>query len=90
MPRPGKPAKRFRYFNSSLEVIRPVLLMYVRFPLILRNVEGLLFESGDRHLSRSGPAAAEQVWAAVCKPVRPADALRPLRRAAQSTRTRVR
>jgi putative transposase len=36
----------FRYFNSSPEVIRLVELMYVRFPLSLRNVEDLLFERG--------------------------------------------
>src|SRR5208283_325696 len=36
----------FRYFDSSPEVIRLVVLMYVRFPLSLRNVEDLLFERG--------------------------------------------
>ena len=36
----------FRYFNSSLEIIRLVVMMYVRFPLLLRNVEDLLFEQG--------------------------------------------
>lgn len=36
----------FRGFNSSPEVIRLVVLMYVRFPLSLRNVEDLLFERG--------------------------------------------
>jgi putative transposase len=36
----------FRYFNSSSEVIRLVVLLYVRFPLSLRNVEDLLFERG--------------------------------------------
>jgi hypothetical protein len=46
MPRPRKPASSFRYFNSSPEVIRLVVLMYVRFPLSLRNVEDLLFERG--------------------------------------------
>ena len=46
MPRPRKPASQFRYFNSSPEVIRLVVLMYVRFPLSLRNVEDLLFERG--------------------------------------------
>jgi putative transposase len=40
------PAKPFRYFNSSPEVIRLVVMMYVRFPLSLRNVEDLLFERG--------------------------------------------
>ena len=36
----------FCYFNSSPEVIRLVVMMYVRFPLSLRNVEDLLFERG--------------------------------------------
>jgi hypothetical protein len=31
----------FRYFNSSPEVIRLVVMMYVRYPPSLRNVEGL-------------------------------------------------
>ena len=46
MPRPKKPASPFRYFNSSSEVIRLVVMMYVRYPLSLRNVEDLLFERG--------------------------------------------
>ena len=46
MPRPRQPASPSRYFNSSPEVIRLVMLMYVRFPLSLRNVEDLLFERG--------------------------------------------
>jgi len=46
MARIRKPANPFRYFNSSPEVIRLVVLMYVRFPLSLRNVEDLLFERG--------------------------------------------
>jgi putative transposase len=36
----------FRYFNSSSEVIRLVVIMHVRFPLSLRNVEDLLAERG--------------------------------------------
>lgn len=40
------PLSLFRRFNSSPEVIRLVVLMYVRFPLSLRNVEDLLFERG--------------------------------------------
>jgi hypothetical protein len=36
----------FRYFHSSPEVFRLVVLMYVRFPLSLRNVEDLLHERG--------------------------------------------
>jgi putative transposase len=46
MPRPRKPQRPFRYFNSSPEVIRLVVMMYVRYPLSLRNVEDLLFERG--------------------------------------------
>ena len=41
-----KPASPFRCFNSSPDVIRLVVMMYVRFPLSLRNVEDLLFERG--------------------------------------------
>ena len=40
------PPSPFRRFNSSPEVIRLVVLMHVRFPLSLRNVEYLLFERG--------------------------------------------
>jgi putative transposase len=41
-----QPANPFRYFNSSPEVIRLVVMMYVKFPLSLRNVEDLLAERG--------------------------------------------
>jgi putative transposase len=34
----------FRYFDSSPEVIRLVVMMYVKYPLSLRNVEDLLAE----------------------------------------------
>ena len=46
MPCTRKIASPFRYFNSSPDVIRLVVMMYVRFPLSLRNVEDLLFERG--------------------------------------------
>jgi len=36
----------FRYFDSSPEVIRLVVRIYVRYPLSLRNVEDLLAERG--------------------------------------------
>ena len=42
-PRPDGP---FRYFHSSPELIRQVVMLYIRFPLSLRNVEDLLFERG--------------------------------------------
>ncbi len=34
----------FRCFNSSPEVIRLAVMMYIRYPLSLRQVEDLLFE----------------------------------------------
>ena len=36
----------FRYFDSSPEVIRLAVMMYVKYPLSLRNVEDLLAERG--------------------------------------------
>ena len=39
-----RPANPLRYFNSSPEVIRLVVMMYVKYPLSLRNVEDLLAE----------------------------------------------
>ncbi len=36
----------FLYFNSSAEIIRLAVMMYVRYPLSLRQVKDLLFERG--------------------------------------------
>ena len=36
----------FRYFNSSPEVIRLAVMMYIRYPLSWRQVEDILFERG--------------------------------------------
>ena len=33
----------FRYFNSSPEVIRLAVMLYIRYPLSLRQVEDILF-----------------------------------------------
>jgi putative transposase len=60
---------RFRYFDSSPEVIRLVVMIYVRYPLSLRNVEDLLFERGInichetvRHWwNRFGPMFAAEI-----------------------------
>ena len=41
-----KPPSPFRRFNNSPEVIRLVVMMYVRYPLSLSNVEDLLAERG--------------------------------------------
>jgi putative transposase len=66
---PKAPPDPFRWFDSSPEVIRLVVMMYVRFPLSLRNVEDLLFERGIdisyetvRHWwNRFGPMFAAEV-----------------------------
>jgi putative transposase len=36
----------FRYFRTSPEIIRLAVMLYIRFPLSLRNVEDLLHERG--------------------------------------------
>ena len=36
----------FKWFKTSLEIIRLAVMLYVRFPLSLRNVEELLHERG--------------------------------------------
>lgn len=60
MSRRSKPKSNpFRYFNSSPEVIRSVVMMYVRFPLLLRNVEDPLFERG---IDRKHPQKGKTGW----------------------------
>ena len=44
--------EKFRYFNSSPEVIRLTVLMYIRYPLSLRSVEDLLFERASTFATR--------------------------------------
>src|SRR5471032_2910755 len=59
----------FRYFNSPPEVIRLAVMMYVKYPLSLRNVEDLLAERGIdiRHetirfwWNRFGPMFAAEI-----------------------------
>ena len=36
----------FRYFKTSPEIIQLAVMLYVRFPLSLRNLEDLLHEPG--------------------------------------------
>ena len=36
----------FRYYNSSPEVIRLAVMLYIRYPLSLRQVEDIRFERG--------------------------------------------
>lgn len=59
----------FRYFKTSPEIIRLAVMMYIRFPLSLRNVEDLLHERGIdishetvRHWwNRFGPLMAREI-----------------------------
>ncbi len=59
----------FRYFKTSREVIQLAVMMYVRFPLSLRNVEDLLHERGvdvchesiRLWVDRFGPVFAKQI-----------------------------
>ena len=46
MARQEKTHDPFCYFDSSTEVIRLVVMLYVEYPLSLCNVEDLLFERG--------------------------------------------
>ena len=63
----------FRYFNSSPEVIRLAVMMYVRYPLSLRQVEDLLCERGidichetvRYWWNRFGPVCAAEIRNAV-------------------------
>ncbi len=60
----------FRYFNSSPEVIRSAVMLYVSYPLSLRQVEDLLFERGidicheivRYWRNRFGPLFAAEIW----------------------------
>lgn len=59
----------FRYFKTSREVIQLAVMMYIRFPLSLRNVEDLLHERGidvchesvRLWVDRFGPVFAKQI-----------------------------
>ena len=59
----------FRYFKTSPEIIRLAVILYVRFPLSLRNVEDLLHERGIEishetvryWWSRFGPMFASEI-----------------------------
>jgi len=58
-----------RYFKTSPEIIRLAVMMYIRFPLLLRNVEDLLHERGIDvsyesvrfWWQRSGPKFASEI-----------------------------
>ena len=60
----------FRCFNSSLKIIRLAVMMYIRYPLSLRQVEDMFFERGidichktvRYWWNRFGPMFAAKVW----------------------------
>ena len=47
-----------RYFNSSPEVIRLTVMLYICYPLSLRQVEDLLFERGIDICHEAKPSIA--------------------------------
>jgi len=49
----------FKYFDRSPEVIRLAVMLYVRYPLSLRNVENLLAERGIDICHETGTAMVE-------------------------------
>jgi hypothetical protein len=51
----------FRYFNSSPEVIRLTVLMYVRYPPVAAAGRGSAVRAGDRYLPRDGAVLVEPV-----------------------------
>ena len=61
----------FRWFDSSPEVIQMVVMLYVRFPQSLRNVEDLALERGvdichetvRKWVNRFGPTFASKIRA---------------------------
>ena len=69
MARKPKPNDPFRWFDSSPEVIQLVVMLYVRYPLSLRNVEDLAAERGidichetvRKWVNRFGPMFAAKI-----------------------------
>ncbi|MFM8749068.1 hypothetical protein [Rhabdaerophilum sp.] len=69
MARNPKSDNPFRWFDSSPEVIQVVVMLYVRLPLSLRNVEALAFERGvdichetvRKWVGRFGPMFASKI-----------------------------
>ena len=55
----------FRYFKTSPEIIRLAVMLYVRFPLSLRNVEDLLHERGIDVSQQNRTVLVEQIWSDV-------------------------
>ena len=64
------PTQLFRDVRTSPEIVRWAVMLYVRFPLLLRTVEDLLHECGieGSHEAvrfgrrRFGPMFASEIW----------------------------
>ncbi len=57
----------FRYYKTSPDIIRLAVMMYVRFPLSLRQVEDLLHERGIDICYETVRALVEPIRADVCR-----------------------
>ena len=57
----------FRYFKTPPEIIRLAVMMYVRFPLSLRNVEDLLHECGIKVSHETTRFWWNSFWPDLCR-----------------------
>lgn len=51
----------FRYFTTSPQIIHRAVMMYIRFPLSLRNVENLLHAASTSAMKPFAPSGAVSV-----------------------------
>jgi hypothetical protein len=51
----------FRYFNSSPEIIRLTVMMYIRYPFVAAPGRGSVVRTRHRHLPRDGTVLVEPV-----------------------------
>ena len=56
----------FKYFKTSVEIICIAVMLYVRFPLSLRNVEDLLHDRGTEVSHETVRLLVAAFWADVC------------------------
>ena len=56
----------FKFFKTSHETIRLAVMLYIRFPLSLRNVEYLLDERGIDVSHETLLLLVEQIWPDFC------------------------
>ena len=57
----------FRYFKTSPEIIRLAVMLYIRFPMSLRNVEDLLHERGIEISRETVRYWWNRFWPHVCR-----------------------